>query len=393
MNSDLLFSMSRDEYVDGCTFLSEIAALHAAELAADEVAVQRILHELKLSNDAPDAWHNPFAACAFCESHLLAKCPAAFWRRLGKRFPNIRHALGSVCAALCDEDILDLDELKEALCVQLGRGISISLQEGSYATGGIGRHLYAAATALSTVLVEHSTPCIPSLQGLQVLELGCGLGLVGLTTARLGAASVIMTDHAEASVQCAAANAALNGFSEHDGVRSALLDWNDFATPDGGRAACLRAGIGVGNAEEQWWPNVIVAADVCYGDAMGHAIIQTLGYLLAVSPATTLAVIVNGWPNRGLSRLETVVGVRESLAIQEEQALAAGEPPPPRRPFIDENCDSSQPAAGATGPDVQSWDAPHGLENLEVAAEPVRLTGFSDHAHHLYVFRARQHVT
>ena len=84
--------------------------------------------------------------------------------------------------------------------------------------------------------------------------------------------------------------------------------------------------------------------------------------------------------------------MRERLAIQEEQALAAGELPPPRRPFIDEERDSSQPAAGATGPDVQKGDAPHGLEKFEVAAEPVRLTGFADHAHHLYVFRARQHV-
>ena len=164
----------------------------------------------------------------------------------------------------------------------IGRGISVSLQEGSYATGGIGRHLYAAATALSTVLVERSAPCIPSLQGLRVLELGCGLGLVGLTAARLGAASVIMTDHAEASVQCAAANAALNGFSKHDGVRSALLDWNDFSTAEGGRAACLRAGIGAGNAEEQWWPNLIVAADVCYSTRWINCD-QTLGYLCCLT--------------------------------------------------------------------------------------------------------------
>ena len=85
----------------------------------------------------------------------------------------------------------------------------------AYASGGVGRFVYAAARALATKLAAPPDVRVAALDvsGRRVLELGCGVGLVGLVAARCGAASVLMTDHADASVQQAASNAALAGLT------------------------------------------------------------------------------------------------------------------------------------------------------------------------------------
>lgn len=360
----------------GDNFLERIAALHAAEVAADETLVAHALAALPVTC-APNAWRVPFAADAYCKAHLLANCPAAFWRRLAKRFPQLSSSIGSVCATLCEEDLLDIAE-PELSCIMLGKDVAIMLREGSYSSGGIGRHVYAAATALGTLLCQQQTIggiCLPSVAGLRVLELGCGLGLVGLAAAKLGAASVTLTDSSESSVSCASANAALNGFNDAMYVRSRQLDWNEFTTAASAATACTAAGLGVPEGDElmPWWPDVILAADVCYSDAMGCALTEALTHILANSPSSSRAFILNGWPNRGLARFETLCGARGKLAAQEQRSFALGEPTPPHRPFVE--LQYSGDAA----------DAPRGLENLQLLGAE-RLTGFADHAHHLYVF-------
>lgn len=62
--------------------------------------------------------------------------------------------------------------------------------------------------------------------GRTVLELGCGLGVVGITAARAGAASVTMTDIDPQALRFAAASARLNGVR----ARVQRLDWR--APPD-----------------------------------------------------------------------------------------------------------------------------------------------------------------
>jgi predicted nicotinamide N-methyase len=351
-------------------FFDTLAALGEAEAASDEDAVRRLLRALLASAEAaPDAWKSPFAADDFCRQRLLAKCPAAFWRRLARRFPNCRDEVGATASALADEDLLDLAP-PETTRLRLGESVELELVEGSYATGGIGRHVYAAAVALGTLLAQGRG----DVGGKRVLELGCGLGVVGLAAARCGAASVLMTDYAAASVECATSNAARNGFGVS--VRAAQLDWRAFDTAAGGDAACAAAGVGV----DGWWPDVIIAADVCYSEEMGDAVVQTLAHLLARAPADARALVLNGWPNRGLARLETLLGARDSLSAQERTARDAGEPAPPRRPFVD--------GEGGREPTIESdGGRPRGLSSLELLAAE-RMTGFAEHAHHLYVLAA-----
>lgn len=361
-------------------FLGQIALLHQAELAGEaDGSIAAVLASLRLE-DAPDAWRTPFAADAVCCSLTLARCPAVFWRRLAKRFPQQAELIGNACAALSDEDLLDL-RTPERLVVALGPGVRVLLQEGSYSSGGIGRHLYAAATALATVVVQRQSTVtadlVPSVAGLRVLELGCGLGLVGLAAALVGASDVVLTDSAEASVQCAMANAQLNGLQGC--VRSSQLDWECFATAEGGQAACLAAGMGGTDVGDPgWWPDVILAADVCYSETMGSSLLEALSHILAKSPAHARAFVLNGWPNRGLARFEALVGARELLASQASRAVEAGEPPPKYRPFVEDQCGHGEAAAPPQ---------PRGLEGLRLVACQ-RLTGFADHAHHLYAFSA-----
>lgn len=373
------------------TFLAQIALLHQAELTGeDSISVSSILASLQL-DDAPPAWRTPFAADAVCNSLTLAKCPAAFWRRLARRFPKEAERIGTACAALSDEDLLDLDlgAPPQRSDIVLGPGMVITLQEGSYHSGGIGRHLYAAATAMATVLAQReslvSDELAPNVAGLRVLELGCGLGLVGLAAALCGASEVVLTDSAESSVHSAMTNAALNGLQAR--VRSSRLDWECFATADGGQAACMAAGIGgpschdaggCPDAGSGWWPDIILAADVCYSETMGTSLLEALSHILAQSPSHARAFVLNGWPNRGLARFEALIGARQLLAAQACAAAKAGESPPPSRPFVEEHWSASE---------ASSSGSPRGLEGLQLVACK-RLTGFADHAHHLYAFSA-----
>jgi predicted nicotinamide N-methyase len=367
-------------------FGGHVIECHRAELEMDESRLLTLLQSLPFES-ASDEWRSPFSESGFCRTHLLANSPSAFWRRLSRRFPRLSHAIGAAIAGLCDEDLLDLAE-PDAYRVELAPGLSVALREGTYTTGGIGRHLYAAATALAAVLLDRAgtVECARvELAGRRVLELGCGLGLCGIVAAQRGAASVRLTDYAEASVQCAAANAALNGYDGARGdVHSARLDWDDFGSTEGGRRACAAAGLG---GKAGWWPDLILAADCCYSDAMGGALIQALSFLLAAAPATTRALVINGWPNRGLRRFETLVGARDSLAAQAQQALAAGEEVATSRPYLDGEAGGSDAAENPATASAVATSAPPppGLEALRLLGTE-RLTGFADHAHHLYVF-------
>lgn len=79
--------------------------------------------------------------------------------------------------------------------------------------------LWESALALSDVLADG-----PGIVGLDVLELGCGVGFSGLAAAHLGA-RVLQTDHAAEALALARRNAKRNAIG---GIGQALADWADW---------------------------------------------------------------------------------------------------------------------------------------------------------------------
>lgn len=79
-------------------------------------------------------------------------------------------------------------------------------------------YLWPAAIAMSQQIING-----PWAKGTEVLELGCGVGLVGLAALAVGC-RVTMTDYDPQAVVVAAHNARLNGFTDFDVQQ---LDWRN----------------------------------------------------------------------------------------------------------------------------------------------------------------------
>ncbi len=119
------------------------------------------------------------------------------------------------------------------------------------------------------------------LDGLSVVELGCGMGLVGVTAALLGG-DVLFTDFEEDALAFAAANHALN-LGRPGATR--LLDWRQ--PPDDLSA------------------DLILAADVLYERRFLHPFVETL--VRVVRPG---GVALVAEPDR-----QVAVGALDALAV------------------------------------------------------------------------------
>lgn len=82
-----------------------------------------------------------------------------------------------------------------------------------------GQKVWPSSRAFARLL--HAQPSL--VTGFNVLELGCGLGTVGIAAALAGARSVVLTDSQPESLELAAAAAEANGVGERTSTR--LLDW------------------------------------------------------------------------------------------------------------------------------------------------------------------------
>jgi len=102
--------------------------------------------------------------------------------------------------------------------------VSLHLVDGSHCEAGLGWRAWRGALVLADILV--TVPALVSHRE-RVLELGAGLGLAGLTAARLGAQSVVLSDSLPALATAQLNNAARNGLAT--AVSAVHLDWNNDA--------------------------------------------------------------------------------------------------------------------------------------------------------------------
>ena len=153
---------------------------------------------------------------------------------------------------------------------------------------GTGATLWRSARAI--VADEICGPLMA--EGRDVLELGCGVGLVGLACARCGAESVVLTDSRPEVLQLATNNARRNDLGD---VRVAHLDW---AAPEASALAAEGARF-----------SLVVAADCVYaapGSEAGAAL--PLAHVIArfLAPDGRALVALDADPKRGAAAVEEV---------------------------------------------------------------------------------------
>ena len=129
----------------------------------------------------------------------------------------------------------------------------------------------------------------------KVLELGAGLGAVGLCAALSGASSVLLTDYDEDVLRNAAAGAAANGCA--DSVRVRRLDWSDAA-------AATRDLFSRDDEDSAEKFELVLGADVLYDRANAVHIAALLPSLLAEEDARALIADQTQWPWREVFEAE-----------------------------------------------------------------------------------------
>ena len=116
----------------------------------------------------------------------------------------------------------------KAIATILGVDVgTVAAQRGALANfdNAVGQKLWPSSVAFARMLVGSAGARV---KGCDVLELGCGLGGVGIAAAIAGARSVLLTDYQPKSLEFALAAAEANGVG--DRVSTRLLDWT--APPD-----------------------------------------------------------------------------------------------------------------------------------------------------------------
>lgn len=315
-----------------CPFQAAFLAAQHEDMMDDVSQLTSVLTTLadmlREFNETPGwpVWLQAGLPCAFLRNELMFQgSPQDFLRRLWQRRRPAAFKLEAAFKAVADVLTGEPDPWAFAVpppltyCIPRCNGspLELHISEADYLTSGPGRFVCGAAMVLSRRVLDDET--CPNVCGQRVLELGCGVGLVGLACAAAGASFVTLTDFAptvltacQRNIHC---NAAANGGALHHAVASRMrtvrLDW-----------AAARDALPDMLFDSEFVPfDVVVAADVCYDP--NHPA-QLLGALHVLGRCGLLADgakvwILNGWPNRGLQRFEQLIG---ALALQAGRAFA-----------------------------------------------------------------------
>lgn len=149
--------------------------------------------------------------------------------------------------------------------------LTLHLSEAAGTSPGFGHKIWPSAHALVAHLATRD-----DLAGKRVVELGCGVGLVGLGAAALGAHTVV-TDRDAHVLSQAAANAELNQSTLDKAGGSAVtfrLDWRN--------GAALQKLLHLHGPFD-----LIVASDVLYSASMFPSLLQTIDGLSTIGTTAT----------------------------------------------------------------------------------------------------------
>ena len=141
----------------------------------------------------------------------------------------------------------------------------VSAQRDALASfdNAIGQKLWPSSIACARMLSQPSS-FVP-IKGLDIVELGCGLGAVGISAALAGARSVLLTDFQPASLELARASAEANGVS--DRVQTCLLDWTD-----------------PGSTLQERAVDLVIGSDVLYSRELSASLMDVVAALLVQAP-------------------------------------------------------------------------------------------------------------
>lgn len=155
-----------------------------------------------------------------------------------------------------------------------------------------GRFIWHGARALVELLMTIEL----DVRGKRVLELGSGLGLVGLTCARCGAAAVVLTDRDVDLMEACARSIALNAF---DQVSCARLDWAEVIS-------------GVADVEALGTFDIILGADIIYEEEHARMVLGVLQKLLRIGQATEAVLVIGDASARwGAAAFERLLGASD----------------------------------------------------------------------------------
>lgn len=178
--------------------------------------------------------------------------------------------------------------------------------------------VWPAAANLAALIA--STPDL--VRGQRVAELGCGLGLVGLTAAKMGAATVTLVDREPLALHCAMSTASVCNLPAGpvpDGGAVAGAFYADSSTPSSGVVSATMVGWDA-LVDTSLTVDVVLASEVLYDSSEVVSLARSAAHLLKDGGTLLLSD-----PEAGRvadARAALLGALREMGASVSEEALA-----------------------------------------------------------------------
>ena len=206
-------------------------------------------------------------------------------------------------AELAEELIEELSAAKkeEVLTVPLPFGTppELLVSVGNHVldwTMADGRFIWHGARAALKLIAEEAGELKLQVQDSTVLELGCGLGVVGMACARAGAKSVVLTDYDHELLRACQRSIDLNSLQHI--VWTLHLDWN--STSAGAFPEELEGGE----------VDFLIGADIIYDADHAASVLGTIRHFLQAGRAKA-AFLITGEPDRrqGVKQLDDSLNI------------------------------------------------------------------------------------